>query len=87
MLKLSAYYSKISCLDNIGNVVLYLRGNGWKKENKIEITVMFPLELVDTAKLYAKFEEFYGYVRKTYEKNYNAVKGGCKELVTSVSCE
>lgn len=61
--------------------------NKWKKENKIEITVMFPLELVDTAKLYAKFEEFYGYVRKTYEKNYNAVKGGCKELVTSVSCE
>ena len=61
--------------------------NKWKKENKIEITAMFPLELVDTAKLYAKFEEFYGYVRKTYEKNYNAVKGGCKELVTSVSCE
>jgi hypothetical protein len=61
--------------------------NKWKKENKIEIIGLFPLELVDTAKLYAKFEEFYNYTRKIYEKKYNSVKGGCKELVTGVSCE
>ena len=48
---------------------------------------LFPLELVDTAKLYAKFEEFYDYVRDTYQKNYNPAVGGCKEYVTSIVCE
>ena len=61
--------------------------NTWKKENEPDISELYPLELVDTAKLYAKFEEFYNYVRETYQNNYNAKVGGCKEYVTSVVCE
>lgn len=59
----------------------------FKKENELDIMEVFPLELVDTAKLYAKFEEFYDYVKETYQKNYNSAIGGCKEYVTSVVCE
>ena len=59
----------------------------WKKTNEPEITELYPLELVDTAKLYAKFEEFYNYVRETYQNNYNRQVGGRKEFVTSVVCE
>jgi hypothetical protein len=59
----------------------------FKKEKEPDVTEVFPLELVDTAKLYAKFEEFYNYVKDTYEKNYNPVTGGCKETVTAVICE
>lgn len=59
----------------------------WKKENEPEVTELYPLELVDTAKLYAKFEEFYNYIRETYQNNYNKQVGGCKEFVTSVVCE
>ena len=59
----------------------------WKKKNEPEITELYPLELVDTAKLYAKFEEFYDYVRQTYQDNYDRKTGGCKEYVTSIQCE
>ncbi|MBP5675076.1 hypothetical protein J6W91_01960 [Candidatus Saccharibacteria bacterium] len=59
----------------------------WKKENEPDVTELYPLELVDTAKLYAKFEEFYNYIRETYQANYNKQAGGCKEYVTSVVCE
>lgn len=59
----------------------------FKKENEPDVMELFPLELVDTAKLYAKFEEFYDYVRDTYQKNYNPAVGGCKEYVTSIVCE
>ena len=61
--------------------------NEWKKENQLKITEVYPLELVDTAKLYAKFEEFYDYVREIYQKNYNFKAGGCKELVNSIVCD
>ncbi len=61
--------------------------NKFKKENEPDVTEVFPLELVDTAKLYAKFEEFYNYVKDTYEKNYNPTVGGCKETVTAIICE
>ncbi len=59
----------------------------WKKENEPDVTDLYPLELVDTAKLYAKFEEFYNYIRDTYEKNYNTEVRGCTEFVTSVKCD
>ncbi len=59
----------------------------FKKENEPDVMEVFPLELVDTAKLYAKFEEFYDYVKETYQKNYNPAIGGCKEYVTSIVCE
>lgn len=59
----------------------------FKKENALDVTDMFLLELVDTTKLYVKFEEFYNYVRDVYQENYNRVVGGCKEYVTSVVCE
>lgn len=61
--------------------------NKFKKEKEPNITELYPLELVDTAKLYAKFEEFYNYIKETYQNNYNSEVGGCKELVTSVVCE
>ena len=59
----------------------------WKKENEPKISELYPLELVDTAKLYAKFEEFYSYIRETYQNNYNPTVGGCKEHAVSVTCE
>ena len=59
----------------------------WKKKKEPKVTELYPLELVDTAKLYAKFEDFYNFVRETYQKNYNKEVGGCKELVTAVVCE
>jgi hypothetical protein len=59
----------------------------WKKENEPDVTDLYPLELVDTAKLYAKFEEFYNYIRETYQNNYNTTVRGCTEFVTSVQCD
>ena len=59
----------------------------FKKENELDVTELFPLELVDTAKLYAKFEEFYNYVKDAYQDNYDPAIGGCKEFVTNVVCE
>jgi hypothetical protein len=59
----------------------------WKKEKEPKVTEFYPLELVDTAALYAKFEEFYNFVKETYQNNYNKEVGGCKELVTAVVCE
>jgi hypothetical protein len=59
----------------------------WKKEKEPKVTELYPLELVDTAKLYAKFEEFYNYIKDTYQENYNREVGGCKEYVTSIVCE
>lgn len=59
----------------------------WKKENEPDVTDLYPLELVDTAKLYAKFEEFYNYIRETYQNNYNTQVRGCTEFVTSVQCD
>ncbi len=59
----------------------------WKKENEPDVTDLYPLELVDTAKLYAKFEEFYNYIRETYQNNYNTQVRGCTQFVTSVQCD
>ncbi len=59
----------------------------WKKENEPDVTDLYPLELVDTAKLYAKFEEFYNYIRETYQNNYNTTVRGCTQFVTSVQCD
>ena len=59
----------------------------WKKEKEPKVTELYPLELVDTAKLYAKFEEFYNYVKDTYQKNYNPEVGGCKEYFSGPVCE
>ena len=59
----------------------------FKKENEPDITEIFPLELVDMAKLYSKFEDFYDYLRETYQNNYNPVTGGCKELVNGIVCD
>ena len=59
----------------------------FKKNEEPEISELYPLELVDTAKLYAKFEEFYNYIRETYQKNYNSKVGGCKEYVSGPVCE
>ena len=39
------------------------------------------------SKVYAKFEELYEGMRKTYEENYNFRAGGCRELINSVRCE
>ena len=61
--------------------------NDWKKKNEPSILELYPLELVDTAKLYARFEEFYDYIREVYQNNYNREIGGCKELVNSVVCD
>lgn len=59
----------------------------WKEENEPDIRKVVPLETIDVAKLYSKFNELYDYIRKTYQENYNSSKGGCKELVNSVVCE
>lgn len=59
----------------------------FKKENEPKITEIYPLALIDMAKLYSKFEDFYDYLRETYQNNYNPVAGGCKELVNGVICD
>lgn len=59
----------------------------FKKENEPDIESLFPLEMVDMAKLYAKFEEFYNFVRETYQNNYNYDAGGCIEQVNKVICD
>ncbi|MBR1874861.1 hypothetical protein IJ798_00580 [Candidatus Saccharibacteria bacterium] len=61
--------------------------NEWKKENEPDVSELFPLELVDMAKLYSKFEDFYDYLRETYQNNYNYQVGGCKEFVNSIVCD
>ena len=61
--------------------------NDWKKQNEPVITEVFPLELVDTANIYTKFEEFYNFIREVYQNNYNQQAGGCKEFVNSVVCD
>ena len=61
--------------------------NEWKKGNEPVITDIYPLELVDTANIYTKFEEFYNYIREVYQNNYNQKAGGCKEFVNSIVCD
>lgn len=59
----------------------------YKKENEPDIKELYPLELIDMAKLYSKFEDFYDYLRETYQNNYNQTVGGCKEFVNSIVCD
>ncbi len=61
--------------------------NDWKKNNAINVSELYPLEMVDMNKLYNKFEQMYDYMREVYQNNYNPKAGGCKELVGSVICD
>lgn|SRR5574344_106067 len=61
--------------------------NDYKTKNEPNILKIYPLQLVDTAKLYSVFSDLYDYIRTTYQNNYNYKVGGCKELVNSIICE
>ena len=61
--------------------------NDFERNERPNLLTEFPLKFVDLAKVYAKFEELYELIRKTYEENYNFRAGGCRELINSVRCE
>ena len=61
--------------------------NDFERNERPNLLTEFPLKFVDLAKVYAKFEELYEVIRKTYEENYNFRAGGCRELINSVRCE
>ena len=46
-----------------------------------------PIEKVDAAKLYAKFDDMYTYVAETYAAHYDVEAGGCSVDGNMVTCE
>ena len=59
----------------------------FQKAYRPDPAIDFPLQFVDVAKLYVKFEEMYNFIRETYQKNYNRKVGGCKELINAIVCD
>ena len=59
----------------------------YEAKSRPNIKELDVLETADTAKLYARFEDMYEYIRKAYQDHYEKGSGDCRELITEVVCD
>lgn len=59
----------------------------YEAEYRPNIKELDVLETADTAKLYARFEDMYEYIRKSYQEHYERGSNDCRELLTEVVCD
>ena len=59
----------------------------YEAQSRPNIKELDVLETADTAKLYARFEDMYEYIRKAYQEHYERGSGDCKELITEIVCD
>ena len=59
----------------------------YEAQSRPNIKELDVLETADTAKLYARFEDMYEYIRKAYQEHYERGTNDCKELITEIVCD